>query len=174
MQVKFTVAMVMLVIMAMPCLRSFGGMIVSFMSMVMRFERTAFTELQLRQAIRIAKRDNLCALAQRIDGLVEKGFHRRPDPEDHLGVLDCLGVGGLEAVDMLGTCPLHDQLRLAHPLHDRRHNRMERLDRYDDAFALCGKRYICGTGQKRRGEEEGAEMFHGLSLVGFMKDIIFK
>jgi hypothetical protein len=66
-----------------------------FMPMVMRFERPAFPELQPGQAICLAKRDDLGALTQRIDRLVEKGFHRRPRPENHLGVFDRLGVGSL-------------------------------------------------------------------------------
>ncbi|GEM_PF-5832180 len=159
MQIIFTVTMVMV----MPTFRCFGGMIVplvgiggillvivsmvmtfgtmvvTFMAMVMRFERTTFTELQLGQSFRFTKSNNLCAIAKCIDGLVEEGFHRRPSPENHLGVLDCFGIGGFQAVDMFGTRTLNDQFRLAHPLHDCGNNGMERFDRDHDAVAFCRK-----------------------------------
>jgi hypothetical protein len=41
---------------------------------------------------------------------------------------------------------------------------MERLDRNDNAVSFCGKGAAAQTGEECRGEQQGTQMFHVISL----------
>ncbi|KFJ65947.1 periplasmic solute binding family domain protein [Brucella abortus bv. 4 str. 292] len=88
-------------------------------------------------------------------------------------MLDSLGIGGFQTINMLGPSPLNDQLRLTHALHDGGNNRVKRLDRNNHALTFACKGRTAKASQKGRSKKQGMQIFHGISLEQSGRNIIF-
>jgi hypothetical protein len=122
------------------------------------FERPAFTERDMLQAVRFHEGNHMGLVAKRIDGPVEECFQARSDPEDDIGALECAGVRWAQAVGVGRPAAFDDQRRRADALHDARDERMDGLDRRDDR----GRVGIGVRSQKRQrsGQQACLVQFH--------------
>lgn len=147
--------MIVVVVMSMVIM---PGMLFAVVTVVMTFKSDPFSEGEPGDIVDISQLQDDCVAADGVDRFVQKGLKLWPDPDDHVGVLDVLGLRWTQAEAMRRPSTLNDHRGCRDAIHNTGNERVDRLDGGYD-FWIVGSRST-SEGKERDRCKQGFDDVH--------------